>query len=379
MQIDFVCLLCVVDLLARGDANVKRIIPYMRLSSISSALFASLVLTLLAHVSARAGEASAPAVTDKPTSPQIQLFIENDVLAGSDRYYTNGIKIGGGGELALIEDLLTPIPESILNALAKKAPDGSVPRNNFGFFIGQNLYTPRNISIADNQPNDRPWAAWLYFGGVLQRVQGNRLDTAELDIGMVGPAALGRPIQSGWHHLVGAQQPKGWSNQASNELAFMAAYLQKRRFGNSTIQIVPHAGLTLGTAMTLARVGGIVRIGNRMTGFGPDSIEPGGAMLQTTRAQDQATTGACCEWYLFAGGDYRLVARNIFLDGPMFSDGPNVNHRNVVHDATAGFAMRYRQLNLSLTHIRRSEEFTTVFGGGGRQAFYSLNLGWQFE
>jgi hypothetical protein len=82
---------------------------------------------------------------------------------------------------------------------------------------------------------------------------------------------------------------------------------------------------------------------------------------------------------VFAGGDYRLVARNIFLDGPTFRDGPNVNHRNAVHDLTAGFVFRYRQLNLSLTRIRRSEEFTTIQGGGGQQVFYSFNAGWQFE
>lgn len=214
---------------------------------------------------------------------------------------------------------------------------------------------------------------------MVQRVRGNRLDTVELDIGVVGPAALGKQVQSGWHSLIGVRQPKGWSNQSPSELAFMLSYLQKRRFGNATIQIVPHAGITVGTVLTLARAGGIVRIGRRMTGFGPDSIEPGGAMLQPTRDQDSPLTQVCCEWYFFAGGDYRLVARNIFLDGPVFHDGPNVNHRNAVHDITSGFAFRYRQLNLSLTHITRSEEFTTAQGGGGKQRFYSLNVGWQFE
>ena len=102
-------------------------------------------------------------------------------------------------------------------------------------------------------------------------------------------------------------------------------------------------------------------------------------MLQSTRDQDIRAPETCCEWYVFAGGDYRLVARNIFLDGPMFRGCPNVNHRNVVHDLNVGFAFRYRQLNLSLTHIRRSEEFTTDFGGSVRQGFYSLNVGWQFN
>lgn len=321
----------------------------------------------------------AQTLPDKLKKSQVQLFIENDMFAGSDRYYTNGIKIGGGIELSLIQELLTPIPESLLNALAKKPPQGEAPVNHIGLFIGQNLYTPRDISIAENQPGDRPWAAWLYIGNVLQRVQGHRLDSVELDIGMVGPAALGKQVQSGWHRLLDVRQPKGWSNQIPNEPAFMLAYLQKRRYGNREFQIVPHAGVTAGSVMTLARAGGIVRIGSRMTGFGPDTIEPGGAMLQSTREEDLKSPEGCCEWYLFAGGEYRLVARNIFLDGPMFREGPNVNHRNVVHDFNTGFAFRYRQLNFSLTHIRRSEEFTTAAGGGGRQEFYSLNVGWQFE
>lgn len=291
---------------------------------------------LVATASARAEsepDTTLATLKEELKRPQIQLFIENDVLAGSDRYYTNGFKLGGGAELPLVGPLLSPIPEAIINVLGKKGPEGETPRNNLGFFIGQNIYTPKNISIAENQPFDRPWAAWLYLGSVVQRVRGNRLDTVELDIGMVGPAALGKQVQSGWHELIGAAQPQGWSNQMPNEPAFMVGYLQKRRFDTSTIQIVPYAGITVGTVLTLARV----------------------------------------------GGDYRLVGRNIFLDGPMFRGSPNVNHRNAVHDLTAGFAFHYRQLNLSLTHIRRSEEFTTPIGGGGRQAFYSLNAGWQFD
>ncbi len=356
-------------------------------------LLAQLTLTVTLALSA-AGAPAEPKESSVPDEPdalplplkqaQVQLFLENDMLAGSDRYYTNGFKLGGGVEVPLLESLLAPIPKSILDALTQPAPDGTEPISHFGLFIGQNMYTPRDITIAAPQPYDRPWAAWLYVGGVVQRVRGDRLDTAELDIGMVGPAALGRQVQTGWHRLIGVKQPQGWSNQIPNELAFMAAYLQKRRFGNDTVQIVPHAGLTLGTVMTLARAGGIVRVGSRMTGFGPDSIEPGGAMLQATREEDVRGERArgirgCCEWYFFVGADYRLVARNIFLDGPMFRGGPSVDRRSAVHDLTSGFMFRYRQLNVSLTHIRRSEEFTTPMGGGGPQAFYSLNIGWQFE
>ena len=328
---------------------------------------------------ARAEETPAAKLAAAFKRPQIQVFIENDKSTGSDRYYTNGFKLGGGVEIPLVGEAIKPIPEAIINFLASEGPGGASPTNHLGFAIGQNIYTPRDISVAENQPFDRPWAAWLYVGSIVQRVRGNRLDTAELDIGVVGPAALGRQVQSGWHALIGADQPKGWANQIPNELAFMAAYLQKRRYGSDSFQIVPHAGVTLGTVLTLARAGGIVRYGNRMSGFGPDTIDPGGALLQPTRDQDSPVTGGCCEWYVFAGGDYRWVARNIFLDGPTFRDGPNVNRRNTVYDLSAGFVVRYQKLNFSLTRILRSEEFTTPRGGGGKQSFYSMNIGWQFE
>ena len=38
--------------------------------------------------------------------------------------------------------------------------------------------------------------------------------------------------------------------------------------------------------MTFARAGGIVRLGKNLSGFGPDSVEAGGAMLQSTYQRD---------------------------------------------------------------------------------------------
>lgn len=334
---------------------------------------------LLLALNARAADEPAANLKDLLKRPQVQVFIENDIFSGTDQYYTNGFKVGGGAELPVLGDLIQPIPEAIISLFDSPGPKGERPNSHVGFFIGQNLYTPRDISIAENQPLDRPWAAWLYVGSVVQRVRDNRLDTVELDVGVVGPAALGRQVQSGWHSLIGVPQPKGWSNQIPNELAFLVSYLQKRRYGNEYFEVVPHAGVTVGTVMTLARAGGSVRIGNRLSGFGPDSIEPGGAMLQPTRTQGKQTQHACCEWSVFAGADFRLIARNIFLDGSSFRDSPSVDRRTAVHDYTTGVAFRYGPLNLSITRILRSEEFRSALGGGGKQSFYSLNAGWQFD
>ena len=116
-----------------------------------------LMLALLAMPTQRALALERP-----PEGSEVQLFIENDLLARTDRYYTNGIKFGGGMDF----DLLQSPAAEVLRQLAPAA-GGKV---HLGLFVGQNLYTPRSITLAQAQPLDRPWAAWLYLGGVAQRI-----------------------------------------------------------------------------------------------------------------------------------------------------------------------------------------------------------------
>lgn len=317
-----------------------------------------------------------PLNCNQATACELQIYIENDSIGtGYDSYYTNGIKVGGGVNAdPLIERLFQGPARSVLEGLSDRLGEVHV-----GLFVGQNMYTPRRITLATPQPFDRPWAAWLYVGGVAQSVLENRLQTVELDLGMVGPAALGKPVQTEWHKLVGADQPQGWSNQLRNEPGVLLAYLEKQRYGPATgIQIVPHYGATVGNVMTLARAGAIVRAGRNMSGFGPDTIEPGGAMLQRTRLTDRQLEEGGHEWYVFGGFDARAVGHNIFLDGNTFRDGPSVHRRAFVYDLKAGISVRIAPMRFSLTHVRRSEEFTTPVSGGGRQKFQSINMSWEF-
>ena len=308
---------------------------------------------------------------------EIQLFVENDMLAHTDSYYTNGIKFGIGVPGETLSELFCNSAKLVLAPFSNEED-----KLHFGWFAGQNLYTPRKITIAAPQPNDRPWAAWAYLGGVAQRVntENTKLDTLEIDVGMVGPPALGDQIQTGWHRLVGAAKPLGWDNQIPAEPALLVSYVrkQKLRFNTPYFELIPHAGATVGNVFTLARAGGIARFGMNMTGFGPDTIDPGGAMLQNTRHAAAADSRGKFEIYGFFGFDGRLVGRNIFLEGTMFRDSPSVSKRTYVNDVSIGASVRYRWLRVSLTRIRRSEEFYTAAGGGGGQTFDSLNLGIEF-
>jgi lipid A 3-O-deacylase len=312
---------------------------------------------------------------DREAACEFQFYIENDIISGTDRYYTNGIKLGGGlNPGPLIERIFQRPAEQVLRRFSDN-PDGV----SVGLFLGQNIYTPKDITIAAPQPFDRPWAAWLYLGGVAQSVSGDRLQTVELDIGVIGPAALGKEVQTAVHEAIDSDHPRGWHNQLRNEPGLMLTYMEKWRFGPQTgVQLVPHFGASMGNVMTLARAGFTVRTGQNMTGFGPDTIEPGGAMLQRVRLNDPKSQQPRREWYLFGGADFRAVAHNIFVDGSLFRSGPSVDSREFVYDFKAGFSVRYRPVRFSFTNIWRSEEFRTPVGGGGNQIFQSVNISVEF-
>jgi hypothetical protein len=101
-------------------------------------------------------------------------------------------------------------------------------------------------------------------------------------------------------------------------------------------------------------------------------------MLQNMRRDIEPGRSHGVEWYVFAGLDHRLVAHNIFLDGAVFRDSPSVRKRPHVYDVTLGLSLRIDATRISVTRVRRSEEFFTAAGTGGLQNFDSVNLGIEF-
>ena len=80
-------------------------------------------------------------------------------------------------------------------------------------------------------PDQHPYAGWLYMQFLLGTIQ-NRddgffpryADLYELEIGMVGPSAMGRQAQRGIHQILGAPDPQGWDSQLEDEFAFAVSY-----------------------------------------------------------------------------------------------------------------------------------------------------------
>lgn len=296
------------------------------------------------------------------------LIFENDLLANTDRHYTNGIRLSWipAGEAPrwaeAIADVLPIFPEE---------RDVHVT-----YSLGQSMFTPENISISPPDPDDRPYAGWLYGTATLVSVSEAYVDALELALGVVGPASLAAETQKFVHEIIGSQDPKGWEFQLENEPGVVLSY--ERRFvglpqwqvGPVQVDAAPYVGGSLGNIITQAYAGGVVRLGQNMPGdFGPPRVRLGAPNI------DRFEPSEGFGWYLFFGTEGRAVARNIFLDGNTFRDSPSVDRKPLVGDLTAGAAITYGAFRLSYTHVMRSEEFD---GQDDPDTFGSISLSIEF-
>jgi hypothetical protein len=76
-------------------------------------------------------------------------------------------------------------------------------------------------------------------------------------------------------------------------------------------------------------------------------------------------------WYVWAGLDGRFVARNMFLDGTTFRDGPSVERKPFGYDAQVGVALAWPNARVGFTYIQREREFD---GQVGNDRFGQLTL-----
>ena len=74
-----------------------------------------------------------------------------------------------------------------------------------GFALGQELFTPAQISTPNFMIRDRLYGAWLHGSLILRRAgqmgDFSVMDEFELDLGVVGPEALG------WHEVTDYNLP----------------------------------------------------------------------------------------------------------------------------------------------------------------------------
>lgn len=320
------------------------------------------------------------AASAQPAQDEDAVFtmqVENDRIARTDRHYTHGTRF------SLVYPESTMRPDSciwkFLSCFADQFKTAIAPMYDTerfttfaGLSLGQNIYTPEDTSRTDLILNDRPYAGWLYMGvslhAISQKEEGRylkqRLDTIELNVGIVGPESYAEDVQTMVHDFIDVGRPQGWNNQLDNEPGLILTYERKYRFRPLAIPATgivfepfPHFGLNVGNVLTAASAGLSVRVGKNIPDdFGPPSIRP------SLPGHGYFSGADKLGWYLFAGAEGRAIARNIFLDGNTIANSHSVDSKPLVGDFQVGMALLFpkvlsRGLRISFTHVFRTREF----------------------
>ncbi|MBT4889524.1 MAG: lipid A deacylase LpxR family protein, partial [Rhodospirillales bacterium] len=291
---------------------------------------------------------------------------ENDMFSGSDRHYTNGIRLSW---LSPSGETFKPLAmaRDVLESIALDDDPGHENKSvRLGFAVGQDMYTPEDRYSRTLISNDRPYGAWLYGAVSLHTITNpdswiKTLESVELDIGVVGPAALGEQSQDVIHDARLIDNFEGWDNQIHNEPGIALLYERKWRlhkpqdlWGFGEFDAIPHAGFSLGNVSTHANVGGAVRWGlNLPNNFGPPSLIQGGVPYLSWEQGDITD----CSLFLFATAQGKYVARDIFLDGNTFRDSHSVSKRPWVADVSLGISLLAGPVNISYSSALRTREF----------------------
>ncbi len=279
--------------------------------------------------------------------------IENDAVAGTDRYYTSGLRLGYTSPTGKVPDFVADLGHAVWG-------DG-VQR--ISISLTQPLFTSSNTQISPPDPTDRPYAGELLAQVSLIQDTSDTRSVLGLDLGMVGPAAQGEEVQNGFHTLIGDTPNKGWDYQIHNEplvelLSERTWRLPIAQFAGLETDALPSFTAAVGNERIYAQTGLLFRIGQGLNSdFGAARIRPGvtgsDAYLQTRPFV----------WYIFAGGDGQLVGHDITLNGNSFESSRSVPINPVVGEAEAGLAVIVAGVRITYTEIVQTAEFHHQRGG----------------
>jgi hypothetical protein len=293
---------------------------------------------------------------------------ENASISSSkptDRYYVNGLR----GSYTSGEGDLPPFLQQIGHTLWG---DGS---QRISFEVGQLIFTPLR-TLEPNPIGDEPYAGVLLAGVSLLQDHNDTRNILSLQAGLVGPDALGKQVQNGFHSIIGQGANPWCCDQIRNEPVVELTgervwRVRLGNFGGMESDVLPNVTVGVGNLRDYALTGAVFRIGQGLASdFGVSRVRPG------MTGGDAYTPVKPFNWYVFGGFDGQLVAHDITLDGNTFENSPSVPRNWLVGELELGAAVMFNNWRVSYTQVFETHTFRGE--QGGLHQFGSLALSARF-
>jgi lipid A 3-O-deacylase len=287
--------------------------------------------------------AAAPATSNRPA--RVELQVDNDLFAPGrgERWYTSGVFLRGYWPAAA-----GGAADGIASWWCLQTRCGTGARHVLVLSVGQQLYTPATPWKSTPQPDDRPYAAWLFGSAAVLSEDARGAQLLGLRAGVIGPGAQGEAAQNTVHRLLAQKPAGGWAYQRRSLVGLQLDYsgLASRPLA-SDLDVVGRFAATAGSAAVQTSVGAVLRWGS-LPGIPTYPNQP-----TLTRLNHAAG-----DWHVFTGGELRLVGRDRLVDGPVEGYASRVRARSFVPEFMAGVSVALTpRWQLEFTVTVRAPEF----------------------
>ena len=175
---------------------------------------------------------------------QFSFLFYNDVFAGTDQHFTNGLALSYLGDTSF--------------------QDSS--RTTKGIAISQMIMTPEDISQTVAQYDDLPYAGYLTLSGFIFQWDAKSFDEYRIELGVVGNESGARALQNFIHKILDNTPAQGWDTQLGTQVTLNALYRHGEITWKSSQNYLEmdwfnHYGIQIGNYISDVFAGSIFRIG----------------------------------------------------------------------------------------------------------------------
>ncbi|GAA4893251.1 hypothetical protein GCM10023311_17180 [Flaviramulus aquimarinus] len=223
---------------------------------------------------------------------QLELTVSNDKFVFTDRYYTSGLHLTY--RKGLNSDLLF-----------FKKEDNKLQVN---VMVGNETYTPKNLTSFNNQNFDRPYAGWLFGKIELGQIKQKSALFLALESGVTGEESLAGKLQIALHEFLDINSRPTWVDEISYNwlFNFKTVYINDIQI-NKNNSIQNHISASIGTKDTY--------IGNDVYYFFGNFSD-----FQNTSRLNLVDVNQTKEFFGFISAGYKYVALNALIQGHVFND-----------------------------------------------------------
>jgi hypothetical protein len=277
----------------------------------------------------------------------VYIDAQNDFLnykgAGTDKYFTAGISLGGMFNLNKNESTYLSIS------------------------LNQKIYTSSNIILDSEElsPLDYPYAGLTYLsiGYLVFNKKNTAYTKAVVSLGTTGPTSGAKMIQRKLHKIIGDREPKGWSTQlelgnfVQTQIEHTRSYLNKH-----WVKINMTSSIELGSIfnnLTLAPEFKLDKNKDPFIGFYNKRI----------------LTNKKPHLSIWAKPKFQLVIANCLLQTNQNSTGcfPRTINK-FIYQSSVGISLQIKNLSISLIQHNNTPEFKTATPHAFGEIALQLNL-----